>query len=264
MHAQEFKIHRLSAYIEELYIAEYQDKLLLLDGGSRSDVPKIEDFVINTLKRQMSDIKLVVSSHMHPDHAGAAPILRKKHNIPIAAFHEADDWYSGIRGRVQQKLDTLMAYFVVIKTNKPRKAFRYPTKLKPDYKLYDQDKLPYFDDWTVIHAPGHTTHQIVLYHTKKQILYAADTVLRVGGYCILPFPINLKNIAAETLLKLSKLHINKVLLAHGGVCENENFTEIFLSLIPKIYKKLKPPFNYFTFISGLPKPIKEYIAKDNN
>jgi glyoxylase-like metal-dependent hydrolase (beta-lactamase superfamily II) len=264
MHAEEFKIHTFNGYIEELFLAEYPDKLLLLDGGARCDVEPIENFITQNLKRPMSDLKLIVSTHMHPDHAGAAPILRKKYGIPIATYFEADQWYRGIRGVIQHTIDIFMAYFVAIKSHKLKKDIRYPSKLKADIQLHDNASLPYFNDWTAIHAPGHTSHMIVLYQRERQILYAADMILRLSKLCILPFPINLRNSAAFTLQKIADLPIKTMLLAHGGVCENKNFREEILALIPTLFLKLPPPFNYFKFLSHFPKPIKEYLVKENN
>ncbi|HPX92532.1 MAG TPA: MBL fold metallo-hydrolase, partial [Spirochaetota bacterium] len=72
------KIHKIKGYINSVFIAEYDHGLLLMDGGSPADVELIENFCKDTLKRDVRDIKLSVVSHMHPDHSGAAPILRKK------------------------------------------------------------------------------------------------------------------------------------------------------------------------------------------
>jgi glyoxylase-like metal-dependent hydrolase (beta-lactamase superfamily II) len=264
MHAEDFRIHVINGYIQDTYLVEYSDKILLLDGGSRPDVPIIEDFITKKLGRKMSDLRLILVSHMHPDHAGAAPFLREKYGTLIAAYHEVDDWYAGAIGALQHLLDSLMAYFVVYKSKKPFKNIRYPRFLKPDILLYDNDSIPFFNDWRVKHAPGHTSHQVVFYHAQKQILYAADTVLKVNTYCVLPFPINLRSYAVITLQKLSELKIQKVLLAHGGICENREFSDLFISLIPKLYNDLKPPMNLLRYVSGFPKPIKEYLAMENN
>ncbi|MGR5470684.1 MBL fold metallo-hydrolase, partial [Vibrio astriarenae] len=55
-----------------MYLAEYPDKLMLLDGASRADILHLKDFIEHQLNRRFSDLKLVIVTHMHPDHAGAA------------------------------------------------------------------------------------------------------------------------------------------------------------------------------------------------
>ena len=58
-----------------MYLAEYADKLMLLDGASRADIPHLKDFIEYQLKRPFTDLKLVVVTHMHPDHVlGAGPM----------------------------------------------------------------------------------------------------------------------------------------------------------------------------------------------
>jgi len=66
------KLHQIQGYIQSIYLAEYPHKLLLLDGACRADVETISYFITGSLKRPLSHLKLVVSTHMHPDHAGAA------------------------------------------------------------------------------------------------------------------------------------------------------------------------------------------------
>ncbi|GAL35099.1 Zn-dependent hydrolase [Vibrio maritimus] len=39
------KIHQISGYIQQIYLAEYPDKLLLLDGASRADVGTILRYI---------------------------------------------------------------------------------------------------------------------------------------------------------------------------------------------------------------------------
>ncbi len=258
MRANEFNLYTIKGYIENIYIAEYTDKLLLLDGAARPDIEKIENFITKKLERSMSDLKLIVSTHMHPDHAGAAPFLRKKYNIPIAANEEVDQWYSGIGGAFQHRFDILMALYVVRKQKKTIRNISFPRKIKPDYLLKDNDSLPFFSDWKVLTAPGHTSHQIVLYQKKEEILYAADVLLRVNGKCQLPFPVELKKYGEQTLQKLSQLPIKTLLLAHGGISEDLDYKNIFLDLIPKLDRTLKFPITLMRFLSGYNPPLKRY------
>lgn len=262
MLAKDFKIHFIRGYISDLYLAEYTDKILLLDGGSRADADKIVNFITKKLKRPINDLKLMVSTHKHPDHAGAAYIIRKKYNIPIAAYKEADQWYRGCSGRMQQNFDVLMARWVVKKKKKNPQHFKIPPILNPDILLDDNQQLPFFPDWQVIHAPGHTSHQIVLYHKQEKILYAADVILRVNGKCQLPFPVELKKFGELTLKKLSQLEIKTIILAHGGICQNINANEIFLSQIPKLNLKPKFPIYLMKIISGYNPPLKKYKKEE--
>jgi len=110
-----FTIHKIKGYIETIFVAEYKEKILILDGGCSCDSILVEEFITNELKRPMTDVKMNFVSHAHPDHAGGAPILRDKYKIPIAAHHEIDKWYAGFGGFLQQKTDIMLAGFVLIR-----------------------------------------------------------------------------------------------------------------------------------------------------
>ncbi|MCY9879242.1 Zn-dependent hydrolase, partial [Vibrio natriegens] len=57
------QLHRIQGYIQTMYLAEYADKLMLLDGASRADIPHLKDFIEYQLKRPFTDLKLVVVTH---------------------------------------------------------------------------------------------------------------------------------------------------------------------------------------------------------
>ncbi len=232
-----FKIHRLEGYIQNIYIAEYSDKLLLLDGGCRSDSKLIENFIINDLKRAVSDLKLMIVSHFHPDHCGAAIKLRKLHKIPIATHTITDNWYSSFGGFVQHEIDKLASYFVVRKLGKPWKRMKYPRFIKADYKLNDNDKLPFFDDWLVFFTPGHTSHDISIFNSFTKTIYLGDLMVEIRGNYMLPFPIVFPAKLKESMQRLSKLKIQKMLIAHGTVYDNADFNKILKRLSLKTFNK---------------------------
>jgi glyoxylase-like metal-dependent hydrolase (beta-lactamase superfamily II) len=241
----EYKIHHLKGYIQSMYLVEYADKLLLLDGGSRGDVKHIELFITKTLKRKISDLKLIVVTHLHPDHAGAAPHLRKKYGIKIAGHPELNYWYAGIGGFIQHLLDTIFAWYVASKSRDKYSRMWYQRSLTPDYKLCDNQTLPMFDDWKIICTPGHTTHDISVYNQKEKTIYIGDLAIKLGGQFNLPFPIALPKVIADSLDKVSTLEIEQILFAHGGII-TDNSKEVFAKVKaklknfpPKKFKKMK-------------------------
>lgn len=61
------EIVRLDGYIQSTYLAVYPDKIMLLDGGCRPDVAMVLDYIKTILQRPITDLKVVVVTHMHPD-----------------------------------------------------------------------------------------------------------------------------------------------------------------------------------------------------
>ena len=257
MEFSNYKIHHLKGYIQSMYLIEYSDKLLLLDGGSRGDIERIEDFITETLNRSMSDLKLIVVTHLHPDHAGAAPHLREKYNIPIAAHPEINEWYNGFMGLLQYLLDTIFAKYVGKKKNKIIKRTWYKRFLKPDFKLNDGQQLPIFTDWEILYTPGHTTHDISVYNKKDKIIYIGDLAIKLGGKFNLPFPIALPKIMSDSLDKVMKLEIDKILFAHGGIVE-ENPITVFNSVKSRLENYPPKKFAKVQWITNLNGDIKKY------
>ena len=132
-----FKLHTYKGYVQNNYLIEYPHGILILDGASRPDVKGIQKIVEEKLEKKMTDVKLIAVTHCHPDHAGAASILRKNHDIAIAAPHNIDAWYSGPGGALQHISDTLQSRFMAIKLKSKHKFLYYNRKIKPDHKLYD-------------------------------------------------------------------------------------------------------------------------------
>ncbi len=234
IHTRKFNLYRLKGWIEDIYIAEYPEEILLLDGGTIYDTNLIIDFIVLYLKREIKYLKLSVSTHLHPDHSAAAFEIRERYKIPIAAYHNIDEWYTGCGGKIQHKTDSWLGTYVARKKRKKSKLLKHPRFINPDYKLHSDDVLTFFDDWQVIEAPGHTHHQICLYNADNKILYAADTFLHIGKNFQLPYPVDIPQMMLQTLDRLKSIEIKILLLAHSGILRNLNFTEIFENLKNKV------------------------------
>ena len=115
------KLHQLNGYIQTIYLVEYPHGLMLLDGCSRADVSLISSFITDTLKRPVTDLKVIIVTHMHPDHAGAAAALRKITGSKIIAADVDTQWYAGISGRLMHLTDIILAHWVAGRIGKKRR-----------------------------------------------------------------------------------------------------------------------------------------------
>jgi len=254
----QFVLHTLDGHIEQLYVVEYKHKILLLDGGSRSDAQLIEHFILDELKRTMLEVKLCVISHGHPDHAAGAQLLRTKYEIPIAAAHNIDEWYDGVGGYVQHKLDTLVAQFIARKNKKDWERMDYSRTISPDFRLRDNESLPFFPDWQVLETPGHTTHDISIYHSNTKILYVADLIICIRQKFLLPFPVTMPQLMRDSLDRIAKLPIAQLLLAHGGIFYIDNIDLLIAELISQINNELKINFRLMQPLTRFSPSIKKH------
>jgi len=227
------KLHTLNGYIQTILLAEYSDKLLLLDGCSRADVSLISRFITETLKRPLTDLTLVVVTHMHPDHAGAAHKLRLLTGCKIASANVSGQWYSGFDGKLMHITDILLTRWVANKKQQKQRWLWYSSTLQTDYKLNDGDPLPGFDDWRALATQGHTDRDLSLQHLPSNRIYIADLIVSTRKGFIPPFPVFYPNRYRQSLLKIAELNANSLILAHGGEVRitEQNFKQV-LALAP--------------------------------
>jgi glyoxylase-like metal-dependent hydrolase (beta-lactamase superfamily II) len=210
------QLHFLKGYIQNIYLVEYDHGLLLLDGCCRADVITVLDYIRTTLKRPESDLKLVVVTHMHPDHAGGAHVLRRKTGCQIATGASAKPWYQGFRGRVMHITDILLTWYVAKRQGKKLKLLWYAPILKPDVVLKEGNALPGFEEWKVLETHGHTSSDISLWHRPTHRIYVADLMVKVRQKFITPWPIFHPNRYRDSVAKIRDLKPDWILLAHGG------------------------------------------------
>ncbi len=259
-----FTLHQFEGYIATIYLVEYQDKVLLLDGGARRDALRIKDFFTQVLRRPISDLKLSLVSHMHPDHAGGAPLLRRRFSIPIAAHYEIDRWYRGGSGATQHILDTVLGQYSAWRQFGKFEWAWSPRRLQPDFRLYDRDKLPFFPDWLAYAAPGHTLYDMVFYQPQEKLLYVGDLIIKVGEKIVLPFPMLFPELMAESLKRMAGLAVAKLLFAHGGVLEIKDAPAFFNGLMKLVGQSQRRSFRRIEPLCSLAADVRLYKKSRTN
>ena len=210
-----FTIHAIDGYIETLYLVVYPTKILLLDGGCRCDADVVVAY-LHTLGRSITDLKLVVITHHHPDHSGAAPVLQQQYGIPIAAIPIINTWYVGLNGWITQKTDIFLTYYVARKRNKRFKHLRFPRVINIDFPLTNGRAIPLFEDWHLLFTPGHTTIDCSIYNSEESIAYVADLLIGFGTRYSCPYPISDPVQYRQSLSTIKGLNLKHILLAHHG------------------------------------------------
>jgi glyoxylase-like metal-dependent hydrolase (beta-lactamase superfamily II) len=210
------KIYHIEGYVQSIYLVEYPDKLLLLDGCCRADIPIITQFIVERLQRELSDLDTIVVTHMHPDHAGGADKLRKLTGCKLVTAKTERHWYRGISGMLMHWTDMALAIWVAGRLGKKKKNLWYWPWLKPDIMLSDSEHIPGFTDWCVIEMMGHTDRDLSVLHIPSRRIYVADLIVQVKKRYIPPFPVFYPNRYYHSILKLRELDPTSIMLAHSG------------------------------------------------
>ncbi|WP_218354400.1 MBL fold metallo-hydrolase [Alteromonas lipotrueiana] len=208
------QLHTLNGYIQNIFLVEHNHGLLLLDGCSRADVHTVCRYITHTLKRPLADLKMIVVTHMHPDHAGGAHWLRKRTGAKLAAHPKAAKWYAGIAGRTAHIIDVSLMYWVAQRLGKGRRKAWYSPVLKPDIILTDEQTVPGFPDWQVLYTPGHTNHDLSLFYIPGNQVYIADLLVKVKGRLHSPYPICHPNQYRQSLQKIASINADTLFCAH--------------------------------------------------
>ncbi|AYF45743.1 metallo-beta-lactamase domain protein [Halobacteriovorax sp. BALOs_7] len=211
----DFKIHQLKGYIQTIYLVEEKGSFLLLDGCCRPDVEVVESYLESKLNRNLSDIKLVITTHAHPDHMGGVELFKKR-GIPIAGPRDLNQMYSGPFGIVTYWVDILLTYLVALNKKRGFKNILFSRKVKLDYILTDLMEVPFFKNWKVLECPGHTIMDLSIFHEEQKLAYIADNFVSTKTNVFRPYPIWKPQEYRSSLQRYIDLGINDFLIAHYG------------------------------------------------
>jgi glyoxylase-like metal-dependent hydrolase (beta-lactamase superfamily II) len=141
-----------------------------------------------------ADLRRILLTHAHADHYGLAAELTRVSGAkvwahPANAFGLAEDG-SMIRTR-RQSARRVIFYaglmhwggvplpMMMTLARMQRGMGRYAEPLAADRAMADGDVIQLgWDDWEVLHTPGHTGDLICLYQAERQLLISSDHLLR--------------------------------------------------------------------------------------
>ncbi|MDQ6913654.1 MAG: subclass B3 metallo-beta-lactamase [Verrucomicrobiota bacterium] len=210
---------------------------IVLDGGFVETAPQIEANIAQ-LGFRLADVKILISSHAHLDHAGGLAELKEKTGAKFMAMKEDAD--------------------LLARGGKDDFAFRDRLLFPPvtaDRELRDGDKVDLGDVTLIARlTPGHTkgctswTTQVEENGRKYDVVFVGST--SVPGYTLLGNPKypNMKDDYEKTFALMKKLPCDVFLASHGS----------FFSLVEK--SKLlaqRPSQNPFIDPNGYRKFIEQ-------
>ncbi|MBI4619365.1 MAG: MBL fold metallo-hydrolase [Desulfobacterales bacterium] len=148
------------------------------------------------------DLDMIVNTHNHADHTGGNNKLQSLSDAKIA-MHEYDAHYVNLWDESGLNLDF--------------SAWELP-KFSVDNILTDGDILsfPPFD-FKVIHSPGHSGGNIVLYDSKYELLLSGETILNGDFGSVHCFREGNRALfdLRDSIKRLAQLPIRLILPAHG-------------------------------------------------
>lgn len=157
-----------------------QNGCVLVDTGLPSSAPKI-GAALRSAGLDYRDVKLIVVTHAHVDHAGCAAELRALTGAPVLAHAGDLDYFE--RRKPMTFCDTGWISRLFLRTRVPLESYQAFT---PDILLREGqsfDLAPYGIEGVAKHTPGHTAGSISLQLANGEMLVGdllASGVL-IGG-----------------------------------------------------------------------------------
>lgn len=146
------------------------ETITLIDTGVAGCEAAIFDY-IRSIGRDPSEIALIVLTHSHPDHIGAARAIRQATRCSIAAHPAERAWIEDVG---LQNLERPVPGFPMLVGG----------SVKVDHELSDGDCIvpgkTGEGEIQVIHTPGHSPGSLSLFLHDKGVLFSGDAIPVIG------------------------------------------------------------------------------------
>lgn len=189
------------------------DELTLIDTGYAKNTEMIIE-TVQAIGRQPAEIRHILVTHCHPDHAGGLAALKQRTNAP--AYMSPTDAAIVRTGKVPPHLKPApglinnILFRIVIGFG----GAAYEAA-EVEHEIQDGDELAIAGGIRVIHVPGHCAGQLAfLWKEHSRVLFAADTASNMMG---LGYSLGYEDLeeGKRSLTKLAALDFEVACFGHG-------------------------------------------------
>ncbi len=164
--------------IGNIYLLE-GDELAVIDTGCHHDWRRVASYIRRS-GRRIEDLKHILLTPAHVDHAGSAGKLKRLSGARVYGHHADVPYFQADVAQAPGVLNVVRSGFLgnllsLIPATAAR-VMRFPP-VEVDCVLKDGDIIPLAGGLTVIHSPGHTPGTVCYYWEKEGILFTGDTII---------------------------------------------------------------------------------------
>jgi glyoxylase-like metal-dependent hydrolase (beta-lactamase superfamily II) len=193
--------------INSFLIADADGSLTLVDAGLKRAHKKVLA-ALAELGKAPQDVRRIVLTHAHNDHAGGLAAVKEATGATVEA-HDRDAVY--LRQGKPPQLDASRLAGRVM--NHARGGF---AKVEVGSTFQDGELLPIGGGLRVVHTPGHSPGHVSLLHEPTRVLITGDAIFNVRGlrYSPATFCTDIK-LSRETADRLADLVYDVAAFTHG-------------------------------------------------
>ena len=195
------------------FIIKDQNGLTLVDTGMPGSAGKIVK-AIKAAGLDPADVRRIIITHAHTDHAGSAAELQTLWKVPVWAHPDtATQVEKGLASQHPLVLTPGFANWLVWHLF----VKRAPKNIDPvtiDRRLQDGEILPIAGGLRVIDTPGHASGHLSLLVEKERLLIAADICANTSG---LVYSVAYEDlgIGRQSILKAAAFDFEEAVFGHG-------------------------------------------------
>ncbi len=209
-------VHRLSFGMVNVFLIEDDAGLVLVDAALPNSSKKILEGV-RELGYQPQDVHHILVTHLHSDHIGGLPAVKKATGaVTVAHPTEAAAIRSGKTWRSVQPAPGLLnaiVYRLFIKGGDPS-ATSEPSEV--ELEVTDGETLPFGGGIQAIHTPGHSAgHMVYLWPHQGGVLFVGDAATAMLGRLGYPPIFEDQAEGMRSLAKIAALDFSVACLSHG-------------------------------------------------
>ncbi|MEL6276577.1 MAG: MBL fold metallo-hydrolase [Bacteroidota bacterium] len=197
------------------YLLDYQDELTLIDTGTPGSEKQIVAFIEEQLGKSMDQLKHIIVTHHHVDHAGSLAAIQEMSAAKV--YMHPEDAMLVVQGIGMRKgvIPAPHWFFKLLFYLFIKRSPKDITPAKTDHLIKDDDILPIGKGFQAIHVPGHSQGQVaLLYQDYGGLLIAADAATNVMGLGHAPLYENVAQ-GARDRAKLGRFRFEVAVFGHG-------------------------------------------------
>ncbi|MFO7668493.1 MAG: MBL fold metallo-hydrolase [Bacteroidales bacterium] len=225
----EYTLHRISMVNVSAYLIFRPGEAILVDCGNKGSEVKIIE-VMNRLGLRPAELRLLILTHAHFDHAGSAKRLKELTGCRIMVHRKEasrlEAGFTPIPPGTRWKARVLVA----LGRTFAKGLMKYPPAI-PDLLVEESASLVEFGfPGRVIHTPGHTPGSMVVF-MEGGVMMAGDTLFGVPGKRIFPPFAEDRAGLLKSWKMISGLDVKLFYPAHGRSFSHAVFMNEFEELI---------------------------------
>lgn len=225
------QIHRVKCRGANSYVIDEDGRLMVVDVAFMAE-KNVITYLTDTMNRNLQEVDLVLCTHGHTDHMGGLRKLARQCRADIGIPSLTSLWQERLS---QLLLLPLMAYWLARFSSSLTFWQKSNSSIQSGLDLADPSiiklqpavSLPGFDNWMIIHTPGHTKDSCCYFHLPSKSLISGDTILASGktNKLVLPSIYNNRSKLEQSIAELRALNPISIYPGHGSVLSGSHLLD---------------------------------------